>query len=177
MMEFGALQCVFRNPDCGHCPLKDSCVAHDRNLVSQLPVKTKRIKVRDRYFDYFFIIEIESAHTYLSKRTSKDIWRHLYEFPMMESATLRAEQDVIDSVEWELLFRDITPVIVSVSNTYRHILSHQRLHARFWMMEVAEELTHLMKECLKIPIQTIDDHAVPRLMERYLHDNKLLDDR
>jgi A/G-specific adenine glycosylase len=39
IMDFGALQCVPSSPSCLFCPLSDSCVALQKNLVDKLPWK------------------------------------------------------------------------------------------------------------------------------------------
>jgi A/G-specific adenine glycosylase len=42
IMEFGALQCVPKSPNCGVCVFNDSCAALQKKKVDQLPVKSKR---------------------------------------------------------------------------------------------------------------------------------------
>ena len=51
IMEFGALQCVPKSPNCGICVFNESCAALQKNKVDQLPVKSKKLKVRNRYFN------------------------------------------------------------------------------------------------------------------------------
>src|ERR1035437_3971325 len=55
LMEFGALQCVPRNPLCIQCPFQDRCVALKNNQIDQFPVKSKQPKQKNRYFNYLFI--------------------------------------------------------------------------------------------------------------------------
>ena len=57
IMEFGALQCVPKSPDCSNCPLSGSCMALQKNLVDQLPVKLGKTKVRKRYFNYLVVLD------------------------------------------------------------------------------------------------------------------------
>ncbi|MEY2629135.1 MAG: Adenine glycosylase, partial [Bacteroidota bacterium] len=52
IMEFGALQCVPKNPNCTNCIFSDSCAALQKKKVDQLPVKSKKIKVKTRFFTY-----------------------------------------------------------------------------------------------------------------------------
>jgi A/G-specific adenine glycosylase len=55
IMDFGALHCKPQNPLCEICPLSDGCVALEKNLTKELPVKEKKIKVRKRYFNFLVI--------------------------------------------------------------------------------------------------------------------------
>jgi len=49
IMEFGALQCVPQNPNCETCVFNDSCEAFKLKKVSELPVKSKKVKVTKRF--------------------------------------------------------------------------------------------------------------------------------
>ena len=55
IMEFGAMQCKPINPYCAVCPLNTMCLAYSKKLVAELPVKSKKTKVRDRYFNYIVL--------------------------------------------------------------------------------------------------------------------------
>ena len=55
IMEFGALQCVPKNPDCNSCVLNSSCAALQHKKVSELPVKSKKTKVTNRYLNYLIL--------------------------------------------------------------------------------------------------------------------------
>nr|WP_321539525.1 A/G-specific adenine glycosylase [Flavobacterium piscinae] len=44
LMEFGALQCVPKNPNCSICVFKDSCAALQKKKVDLLPIKLKKRK-------------------------------------------------------------------------------------------------------------------------------------
>ncbi len=120
-MEFGALQCVPVNPDCEICPLKDSCVALKTASVDKLPVKERKTKIKARYFNYLFIKHEDQ--TYLQKRESQDIWKNLYEFPLIESEKLFTIEELIDRMNLKHFFRTITlksAVHITISNTYSH---------------------------------------------------------
>ena len=46
IMEFGAIQCKPKNPECSACSFRNSCVAFGNNRVSDLPVKIKSAKAK-----------------------------------------------------------------------------------------------------------------------------------
>ena len=83
IMEFGALQCKPKNPNCDNCPFLGSCYAQSNAVIDQLPFKSKKIKTRNRYFNYFVIHK--GDNTYLEKRKENDIWKGLYHFPLVET--------------------------------------------------------------------------------------------
>ena len=140
IMEFGALQCKPKNPNCGNCPLQQSCIAYQNNLVSQLPIKLKANKSRNRYFNYFVV---RKGHEILMrKRGSGDIWENLYELPLIESTRLFNEEDIKLSNEFQETFGSEWQMIYS-SLPIKHILSHQNIHARFF------EVIHNEIEMLK----------------------------
>jgi len=86
IMEFGALQCVPKNPNCEVCPLNNGCLALQKNKVDQLPVKSKKTKVKNRFFNYVVFLD-ENQNTIIQKRSDKGIWHNLYEFPLIETET------------------------------------------------------------------------------------------
>ena len=84
IMEFGALQCVPKSPNCIICPFNESCAALMKNKVDKLPVKNKKIKVTNRFLNYL-IYNDSKNNTIIQKRTEKGIWQNLYEFPLLEA--------------------------------------------------------------------------------------------
>ena len=83
MMDFGALQCVPQNPDCEKCPFQNRCYAFAHNAIDALPAKSKRIKLKERHLHYIFYRLPQG--TIIKKRTENDIWKGLYELPLIES--------------------------------------------------------------------------------------------
>lgn len=164
VMEFGALQCVPRSPRCDVCPLADKCLALDRGLVNELPVKSHRTKVTDRWFHYFYVHNAD--YMYLHKRSSDDIWRGLYELPMVE----RVSDELIGDEMEEVLPTDVLPSRreLRLLGSRRHVLSHQVIHATLYEVEVSCELPALTPYII-IRIDELDDYALPRLITLLLH--------
>ena len=84
LMEFGALCCTPAQPLCQSCPLSHLCDANKLNMQVDFPVKSKKVNVRKRFFHYFNIKYKE--YIYLNKRVDNDIWKNMYEFPLIETA-------------------------------------------------------------------------------------------
>mgnify|MGYP001598355526 CR=1 FL=1 len=83
IMEFGAIHCTPVNPKCMKCIFRESCVAFQTGRVADFPVKSKKAKSRNRYFNYLVIHN--GNNIFLDKRQKNDIWKNLYEFPLIES--------------------------------------------------------------------------------------------
>lgn len=166
MMEFGALQCTPVSPGCDVCPLQEKCMAYAAGNVLLYPVKQQKTKVRNRYFHYFHIIY--TGYTYLNRRSERDIWKGLFEFPMIETDQT---VDFISLKETETfcnLFNGCGDMNITIGlENKKHILSHQVLYATFYKIEIKQEGTGL--NCYqKIPVTEIENYAIPRLIHIYL---------
>lgn len=154
IMEFGALYCTPVLGDaCETCPLKDFCAAHAHGTADLLPVRKPRPKVRDRWIDYHIylapVTDKLSPITLIQRRENpKDIWYHLYEFPCEEINEAPKEPRNIEISNYR---------VIELS----HVLSHQRIHARF--------LIHRVQEMPEIPgtlairWDELDHYALSRL--------------
>ena len=166
LMEFGALQCVPVHPVCTICPLQSICMAFDLNLASHLPVKSKKKKSTNRYFNYLFIQY--QGNTYLQKRVASDVWKNLFEFPLIESDHLLSSSELADNDIFKSLLLDIESVVIhKISNPMKHILSHRVIFAQFISIYIST-LNEPVKQFIQIPLNEIDHFAVSRLMELFL---------
>ena len=157
MMEFGALQCVPKNPDCGSCIFNSSCVAYNTGRVNQLPVKLKKQRVTNRFFNYL-VVSDANGHTLINRRGDKGIWHGLYEFPVVETATAVSEEETVAliSAQEHLGFRPENIRQIN-SEPVIHKLSHQKLHIWFWEVTTDTALAEAVeKEHLKtIPLPIV----------------------
>jgi A/G-specific adenine glycosylase len=166
MMEFGALQCVPMSPNCEKCPLEYCCKAFEINEISNLPVKSNKTKTTNRYFNYLFINWEDK--TFLQKRSAKDIWQNLYEFPLIESDKLLETNELIAGEEFKSLFNGIPEVtVIKTSNPMKHILSHRVIYAKFTTISITG-INNTLENLTATSITEIDDYAVSRLMELFL---------
>lgn len=136
IMEFGALQCTPKNPDCSTCVFHYSCIALQKKKVASLPVKSKKLKVTKRYFNYFVLEDI-LGNTLIQKRTSKGIWHNLYEFPLFEASAI-ANFTLVSNAAKELFFPQykIKNIEECLDAAIIHKLSHQHLHIQFWKIKI-----------------------------------------
>ena len=140
IMEFGALQCVPKNPDCGNCVFNDSCVALQKKKVALLPIKSKKVKVRTRHFNYL-VFSDEAENTLLQKRTQKGIWHNLYEFPLLETENELTEAALLELLQnQEFVTNEVTTIQWYNSEATLHKLTHQHLNINFWKIAVKGKL-------------------------------------
>lgn len=171
LMEFGALQCVPVSPNCSICPLQLECKAFHTDSQTQFPVKTQKIKVKERFFNYIMIEYNQSV--FLHKRTSNDIWRNLFEFPLIETDKLLTRNDLLNHSQFIELLEGIKAFdIQSISKPVRHILTHRIINAQFFKISISDENQEL-GNYLKIPISSIHNYAVSRLIELYFESENI----
>lgn len=167
IMEFGALQCKPVNPNCDSCILNSMCFAYSKKRVNELPVKEKKTKVRNRYF-YYLVLK-HGSKIAINKRSGKDIWANLYDFPLIETTKEITEETLLKSVEFKKIVGKDSFNIHSISETYKHVLSHQKLFARFIEIELHATFNKkILETAFIINKDSLHKYAVPKLIENYL---------
>jgi len=174
MMEFGALHCSPINPDCRGCVFNTLCHAYAAGEVNRLPVKSKKVTVKSRYFNYFVF---RCADLLLLKvRREKDIWLGLHDFVCVESKELLLEEEALAEVGGMLDPRHWR--LEEVSDVYRHVLTHRVIHARFYQIDVLSEERLLqlasLTESIPVEISAILSVSKPVLISNYLKSRFLL---
>jgi A/G-specific adenine glycosylase len=164
VMEIGATICLPRNPKCGECPIAQECKAKENNSVANFPIKTKKSQVRHRFFNYLVIKQ--DTKYYIEKRLSKDIWIGLFEFFLIET-----ENEISDFDEMTKQLPDWLPknIIVGESTKQIQILSHQKINATFWEIDIANSIN--MSSINFFSIEELEELPKHRLIERYLFEN------
>ncbi len=168
LMEFGALQCTPKNPDCTRCPLNEKCFAYSNQKIGELPFKQNKTKQRDRYFNY--LVLSCNKNTWFRKRVENDIWMNLFEFPLIETENeIKIEELITQSEFRRLIPTSDRSVIENVSDWKIHILSHQRIHYRFIRIQLADEILG-PDDLIRVNKEDIFNFAVPKLLETYLNE-------
>ena len=149
IMDFGATQCTPNSPHCSACPLCETCVAFREQRINELPVKSKKVKQRERHFTYLYI-EYEGKIA-IHQRGAGDIWQGLWEFPQAEQLT--SSEDSAWKTEAQLLQKGV-----------KHILTHQILLADIYLWQPTRR-PQLPSEFIWIEKQDLENYALPRLIE------------
>jgi A/G-specific adenine glycosylase len=159
IMEFGALQCKPKNPNCSICPLADSCLSYAQNKVLERPLKLKKTKIVTRYFHY--LVHRENDQLLIEKRTENDIWKGLFQFPLIECN----ETDLSDDAKNKFKIKHS-------SSIFTHKLTHQIIYARFH--ECNDSAKEIKTKAMFISTNDLENFAFPRLIQRYLEDSNFI---
>ena len=166
IMDFGALQCTPQTPVCLFCPLADSCIALSKGLVMKLPVKQHKTKTTNRYLNYVYAHT--NTYTFINKRTGDDIWKNLFELPLIETVESVTEEEFLALPDFTKLFASgETPVVHSVCRDVKHVLSHRVLYANFYEVNLPED-TLSFSSFQKVRTEELGQYAVPRLIHAFL---------
>lgn len=153
LMEMGATICSPKSPSCEECPVSESCIARATDSISDYPQKKAKKKVRKRYLDYQVILD--ENHTYIRERSEEDIWNGLFEFKLVE----HSKKSNAEPPKQTLFYRK-----------YRHILSHQEIHARFMVLAISDEDD--LSGLTRVPIAELEAFPFARLTTRFLEEWK-----
>lgn len=159
IMDFGAIQCVPKNPDCIGCLLHDSCYAFREKKVHLLPVKNKKTSIKKRYL-YYFVVRYMGDNVLVQQRKSKDIWQGLYEFPLIESSFPLKEADVY--LQGHKMFPEIKQEEVVVDSPVIHKLSHQHLYIHWIEIELSSLHNQMIsiEEAKELPFPIVLWHYI-----------------
>ena len=172
MMEFGALHCLPKNQDCTNCPLQAHCLAFANGTVAQRPVKLDKLKVRTRYFNYLVFRIKSTEELYIHKRTAKDIWINLYDFPLIETTKATDINQLLQNDFFKQFIEGNGYTIGRISRQFTHKLTHQTIIAQF--IEIFLEKKPPLYETKDILLTTETDlvkYPVPRLIDQYINLN------
>jgi A/G-specific adenine glycosylase len=158
MMELGAMVCTPQNPSCIICPVQHICMAFKANNTDAYPVKLPKKQQKQRYFHYLVVKQNEEI--FFKKRTGKDIWQNMYELPMVEKESTEelSPSDIKNMIGAE--------VKVKAGKTYKHILSHQVIHAKVYEVEAGYGVP--AKNFTPANPEKIKKLPLPRLIEKIL---------
>ena len=168
MMDFGARLCTPKNPSCDECPLQNSCFAYQKDLVSSLPLKINKTKVKERSLHY--IVIRCGNYSVWNKRSSGDIWEGLHDFP---------QEEILSASKNEGKTLPVPESIETYPKDFRHILSHQKLTAKFSTVTISPDKSNALAEwceyqgLLLVEEEKINYLAKPKLIVNFLNDTEI----
>jgi len=162
MMEFGSIVCAPK-ANCNSCDFINSCFAYNEDMVNSLPLKSKKVKVKERYINYF--VFVYDNNWLFKKRVDNDIWQGLYDFYLVEGKI--SEEEVLNHIK--SLSSKFT--LQEISQSFKHILSHQKIYATFYLVQVSKK-THA-KIATKLKLEVVKSGDIinlpkPKLIVNYL---------
>lgn len=175
IMDFGATHCTPRQPKCTSCPLKTVCVALRLGKVDILPVKSKKIIKKTRFFLYW-VLNYE-GQTWVRRRAGKDIWQGLYEFPVVELDALPESTETVATQLSTFFGTEFAENcrITALSQPYRQVLTHQVVCGVFCRIECRETPDLAASEGFLATEYAFlkKKFAFPRLIDTYISEKSL----
>jgi len=164
IMDYGATVCTPQNPDCNNCVLNKNCFAFDKSIVELLPVRSKKLIKKERHFCY--VIIHQQNQTFIRQRTENDIWKQLYEFPLIESDCPFGKDiqqnifNLLEKNEFKITHR---------SEVFKQLLTHQKLHINFVEVVMdSAQLLDLEKKYIRVAKSKLKKFAFPKTIAEYL---------
>lgn len=167
LMDFSALVCLPRRPDCPSCPFRSSCVAHERGLTGELPLRSPKAKREKRYLHFFVLYG--KGKVLINQRTERDIWKNLWQFPLLETGAPISLQEIMRGKNrkvpgfsgggWEL-----------AAEIYQ-TLTHRKLNCRFYVKKIQAWKDVDIQHGQVISINKLNEYAFPGAVRSFLKTN------
>jgi len=166
IMDFGATVCKPIAPLCSDCVFKKNCFAFQNGKINELPVKEKKISIKKRWF-YYFVLQYENE-VLVRERTEKDIWQHLFEFILVETAKEEDDNVIINDIAPKHFFGKKGFEIISISPLMKQQLTHQRINGRFIHLHVSQRPA-VTDNCIWVKKEKLKNYAFPKFITQYLN--------
>ena len=152
MMELGALVCKPRNPICHSCPVSIHCVAREREVQAERPIKSSKTKIQK--MELTFVVLTNGTHVAFRQRPKSGIWGGLWTF---------LEQDQVPKGLGDPRGHAIPE--------FEHILTHRIMRLSFslqaWNPTSKSEVTgKLGPDVAWLPWEEAEELALPRAVEK-----------
>ena len=165
IMDFGATVCKPAAPLCSDCVFKKHCIAFNKDLIAALPVKEKKITIKQRWL-YYIVTECKNEVA-IVQRTEKDIWKDLYEFPLIEVTKEMNEKNIIKQLNLKEWFATADYTIENISPLFKQQLSHQSISGKFITIKLKRK-TKLNSDWQWVTKGKLKSFAFPQFINQYL---------
>lgn len=170
LMDFGSMICKPTNPLCNACVFQSFCKAFNKDLVNQIPSKTRKAPRKNRYFHFFDFRIDHGDMTIIVQRSDSDIWKKLYEIPMIETndASPLTEEDLRKGALEVLGTNDIQLEVKATKLNITQILTHQKIHGIFYEFNVNNKLEKINPPYYLVKRKKVSNFAFPKIINDYL---------
>ena len=169
IMEIGSLICKPKLPVCDECPFKISCVAYERNIIHELPVKSKKLISTKRFLTYLYLHD-DNNNVLIRKRSSNDIWKGLYEFPLIETPQQLKNSQLITEID-NLLSNGLDDYEIDITAPIEHKLTHRILNIQFIIIHKSDNILNMnssINEFRVVPFEDLRNLAFPKPIISFL---------
>jgi A/G-specific adenine glycosylase len=169
IMDFGALQCVPRNPDCSVCILSSLCYAYNNQKVNLLPFKRKKQALKKRYLNYFVITC--NNQVLLEQRNGNDIWKGLYQLPLIETEKECSVTELLNTADTSKIPLHQLKAIKDVFRQ-KQKLTHQEIHFSIYNTTVPiKDYRRMSKLYLSVAIKDLNKYSFPKMLAYYVNNS------
>lgn len=130
LMELGAMICTPTSPKCLLCPVQEYCRAFEAGDATDLPIKTKKMKMKHLYYKVYVAID-EQGHYLMEKRNSNGLLANMWQFPLVE---VNREQDEVSHFAEQYQLEIVKEQGELMS--FKHVFSHLTWHLEAYVVEV-----------------------------------------
>ncbi len=162
IMDFGATVCSPAAPLCRECPLSGDCVALRAGLVSELPARTKKAPLRQRWFHY--LVVTHEDRIWIRQRREKDIWNGLYEPYLIEAPGALERKELAETGTYPGNRPPDTAGSISQK------LSHQQINSRFFVLD-CKAPPHMPEDGIWVQRGHLRDFAYPKSVLSFFEKN------
>ncbi|WP_443944947.1 A/G-specific adenine glycosylase [Pedobacter sp. AW1-32] len=166
IMEFGAIQCKPKSPDCSQCPLAQDCFALNNNVVKTLPVKLAKAEKKNRYLNYLVLTDEERI--LVKERQAGDIWQHLYDFPLIES--ISSDESSAENLVGKIRQDFGQDTEITLLRAKKHLLTHQNIHLQFFGLKNYIFNFSKQKGLKWVSFKELNDLPQPKVIHDFLQE-------
>ncbi|GAA4459867.1 A/G-specific adenine glycosylase [Nemorincola caseinilytica] len=167
IMDLGATICTPAAPRCADCPLHSKCFAAAKDMTALLPVRSKKIVVKERFFNYIFLLH--DGKVWIEKRGAGDIWESLHQ-PYLAETEKAVDVSVLRQ---DVLFdnKSIRPHELTDAGMAKQRLTHQLIHCRFYIMHLTDMPMPNGTAGMWLSISELKKLAFPKILVSFLRNN------
>ncbi|WP_238783764.1 A/G-specific adenine glycosylase [Blattabacterium cuenoti] len=170
IMDFGSMLCTPKKAKCSICPVRFSCFSFNYGKVYELPIKNVMNKYKKRRFFYYIFMLDNNHRICIKKRNEKDIWKGLYDFPLIEKGNKLSCQEIKNEI-WKQ-FKLVTRTIIY---QVKHQLNHQILFIQFLDCEILDNTKKFFfDKFFFLPKEKIIKYPFPIPISRFLKNKKII---
>jgi A/G-specific adenine glycosylase len=166
IMDFGATICK-PVPECAACFFNQRCRAFLLNKQALLPVKEKKIQVRERWFHY--IVLQYKDRIALRQRTGKDIWHHLFEPLLIEAPKHLSKAALLLHLQKEYGLLPESFEAISYDAGRKQKLTHQTIHFSFLHLRLFAKMP--VTNYRWVSQTALSQYPFPRTLQDFLSKN------
>ena len=162
IMDFGATICKPQLALCSSCVFQKNCYAKLNDCVQELPVKSKKIVIKQRFFEYFILHDDNGL--FIRCRKQKDVWQDLYEFVLEE----HTEEKLLFSKKLPAYLEELSLDSIQFSSEMQmQKLTHQHIAAAYHFLKFSGKKPSL-KGYTYVSLDQLKDFPFPSLLNTFL---------